>query len=49
MKDMKNQYGKNFRDAVASIQKLPPTERSAMSNRPGPLPKLAPPPPKRSA
>lgn len=30
------QYGRNFRAAIADIHKLPPSERSAMSNRAGP-------------
>jgi hypothetical protein len=50
MAETKNQYGKHFRAAVARIEKLPAAERSAMSNRPTvPLPKPAPPPPKRTA
>jgi hypothetical protein len=34
MSESKNEYARNFRDAVARIEKLPPTERSAMANRP---------------
>jgi hypothetical protein len=50
MADTKNEYGENFRAAVARIEKLPATERSAMSNRPtASLPKPAPRPPKRTA
>jgi hypothetical protein len=35
MEKSKNQYGRNFREAIAQIQKLPASERSAMSNRKG--------------
>jgi hypothetical protein len=48
MEKSKNQYGRNFREAIAHIQKLPPSERSAVSNRksttapkPTPRPKSA--------
>jgi hypothetical protein len=50
MADSKNPYGKNFREAVASIRKLPATERSAVSNRQaGPLPRPTSTSPKRGA
>ena len=49
-REAKIQYGKNFREAVARIQNLPPAERSAVSNRPAaPLPKRAASVPKRTA
>jgi hypothetical protein len=35
MEKSKNQYGRNFREAIAHIQKLPASERSAASNRKG--------------
>jgi hypothetical protein len=34
MSKPKNEHARNFRDAVARIEKLPRSERSAMSNRP---------------
>lgn len=49
MEKSRNQYGRNFREAIAQIHKLPPSERSAMSNRQGSTVPKPSPKPKRSS
>jgi hypothetical protein len=43
-----NQYGQNFRAAMKRIERLPPADRSAMSNRLAPASPPQPETPKKS-